>query len=696
MQGIPPVKDTDAEDVAWGLQTAEALWKRGERGDAIVWLRRAAQAAGDASDDDRALELARFAAELTDWINATAPGTLVVPGATQPPSVPGATSQAPAQAPSPSGSAPVPPPPADLFPPPVPADIFPPPVPAILQGTSNAPPAAPKVSKPPPVPKALSKPPVPSSPSFPPPEEARPKPPPASSPAPRPPEDSRPEPPPAPPPSQPTMQMAEPAFRDEQAAIEPEPRSASVPPADRVHAGMFNPWEEGSGVPSEPKVPAPQAAAVAGFAPEEDEVITSANLATLRQSAHPAATSARPEPPRAHSPSEPPMRAAPPVVPAPSPSSPKVAPKPPPLPPRARAASISPEAAPAAAAEVAAAPAVEAAAAEAPPRVTPPPPSPTQVTAPADRVTRVDRGELSAPEETPAAPAAPAAAAAAAVEDARAVEGPAVAIPGRPSDAPRDDAPAPAAEPPKDAAPALDLDGVDAFSDLPDDARAAFAAAAKVSKLAEADEVSHFALAYVLDGALDVAATMVDAPASRLAKGAVLRARGTTDEGVPMRLICVGAAAVVATWTDDAVDEAFRTCPWVEDDLRAAADKMLTLVGITIGPLGERLDASIREQIVGRLQMRPLAPGEIVVSKGGAVPLLLVGVGDIELVDGDTVKGTVGSGEFLFAGEVLGAGAAPLTARAGAGGALVLQGERQVAQELLVTCPPLLEVFAGM
>ena len=46
MAGIPPALDSDAEDVAWALQTAEALWKRNERVDAIVWLRRAAQSAG--------------------------------------------------------------------------------------------------------------------------------------------------------------------------------------------------------------------------------------------------------------------------------------------------------------------------------------------------------------------------------------------------------------------------------------------------------------------------------------------------------------------------------------------------------------------------------------------------------------------------------------------------------------------------
>jgi Mrp family chromosome partitioning ATPase len=74
MIAIPSGKDTDAEDVAWGLQTADALWKSGARTDAIVWLRRAAQAAGEAADDGRALEFARSAADLSDWMaNQPAP-----------------------------------------------------------------------------------------------------------------------------------------------------------------------------------------------------------------------------------------------------------------------------------------------------------------------------------------------------------------------------------------------------------------------------------------------------------------------------------------------------------------------------------------------------------------------------------------------------------------------------------------------
>ena len=47
MNGIPAAQDTDVEDVIWALETAEALWRRGERVDAIVWVRRAAQAAGN-------------------------------------------------------------------------------------------------------------------------------------------------------------------------------------------------------------------------------------------------------------------------------------------------------------------------------------------------------------------------------------------------------------------------------------------------------------------------------------------------------------------------------------------------------------------------------------------------------------------------------------------------------------------------
>ncbi len=481
MVEIPPATAMDAEDVAWGLQTAEALWRRGERRDAIVWLRRAAQAAGEATDDDRALELARAAADLTDWM-ATLPA--------------GPTSAWP-------------------------------------RSTSYTPPT-----------------------SHTPPQTTR---------------------------SAPPRTLPQASHIDERPENPSSPdHSPSVLPAEHVHAGMFNPWDKASS--SAPlAVPLSEAHRV-DESGDDDDVITSLRPqgigskvpASLRSGVPAAMASAV-------------------AVPAPK----RVPARPPPLPPRARVPTLLMPLEPA-------------------------PPLPLPVL------------------------------------------------------------------------PKLELGGVDAFSDLPDDARHGFASAATVCTLGEGEEVSGFALAYIVSGSVDVAATMVDSPAARLFAGAVLRARGTTTDGVPMRLIGVDKG-VVATWTDADVGDAFRACPWVEADLRTAADRLQVLVGVTIGPLGERLDASLRDQILQRLTMRTLAAGEIVVRTGEPIPgLLLVGVGQLELVDGDVVSGVVGSGQFLFAGEVLGAGAAPLTARAGSGGTLVLFGDRLIAQELLVTCPPLLEVFAGM
>jgi hypothetical protein len=245
--------------------------------------------------------------------------------------------------------------------------------------------------------------------------------------------------------------------------------------------------------------------------------------------------------------------------------------------------------------------------------------------------------------------------------------------------------------------PGFDLGGVEAFSDLPDDARAALAAAATIHDLATDEEVSQAALALVLEGEIDVSATIVDAPAERLGVGAVLRTRGTLEHVMALRLRAATPRARVATWDDAAVEAAFGTCPWVEDDLRSAGDRVQALVGATMGLLGERLDAALRTQVTSHLVVRALAEGEVFVEKGTPVPgLLVVGAGELEIANGDVVESALAPGDFLFATEVLSAGPAPATARAGKGGALVLVADRHAAQELLVTCPPLLEIFAGM
>ena len=62
---IPAARDDDPEDVSWALSTAATQWARGDRIEALKWLRRAAEAASEAEKDSRALELAKAAADLS-------------------------------------------------------------------------------------------------------------------------------------------------------------------------------------------------------------------------------------------------------------------------------------------------------------------------------------------------------------------------------------------------------------------------------------------------------------------------------------------------------------------------------------------------------------------------------------------------------------------------------------------------------
>ena len=238
---------------------------------------------------------------------------------------------------------------------------------------------------------------------------------------------------------------------------------------------------------------------------------------------------------------------------------------------------------------------------------------------------------------------------------------------------------------------------MEALADLPEDARDGFAKAATVQRLAREEEVAGFALALVLEGEVDLAATIVDASAVRLRAGQMVRAKGTIEHVTPVRLVGASEAARVATWDEPAVEAALHGCPWVEDELRAAGDRFQAEVGITLGALGERLDQSLRADLTHRLTLRALAEHEVYATRGKPLPgLLVVGAGELELVDeSDRVTGDpLRAGDFVFPTEVLRAAPAPHTVRAAKGGALVLFAERGVAQELLVTCPPLLEIIA--
>jgi hypothetical protein len=457
MRSIPPALATDTEDVTWALQTAEALWKRNERVDALVWLRRAAQAAGEAEHDDRALELAHDAAELTEWIatqrdhHENEPAEVDDTDVDEVDEVEDVSLQIPLE----------------------------------------------------------------SAPSF---RDA----------------------------------LDTPTAPDESGGRFTTD-TERVPSAAEKHAGMLDPWAEADARAQVRSSKAPSKRPhVSTRAPsfEPDEVVTSAppiNRAALPGPARPTPASGTP------------------------------------------------------------------------------------------RAKRMESG--------------------------------------------------------------VDLADIDGLSDLPDDARDDFARAAVVRELSNGEEISGFALAVILDGTVDLAATIVDATAQRLVVGGVVRSRGTINRAWPLRLVAASDTARVATWDDAAVADAFRTCPWVEDELCSAGDRLQALVGVTMGPLGERFDPMLRAQVANKLTVRALAEHEVFATKGDPIPgLLVVGAGELELLgENGTPDGTVlRAGDFLFPNEVLLAGSAPRTVRAGTGGSLVLFADRHLAQELLVTCPPLLEIFAGM
>jgi hypothetical protein len=111
---LPAPESDDPDDVVLALETAKALWGRGDPKEAIRWLRRAAEAAETAGNDMRSLTLARTAAELASQVQdeaqeaqaASAPPAARAPAPVATPPKPAAKAPAAAAAPRPEPAAP--------------------------------------------------------------------------------------------------------------------------------------------------------------------------------------------------------------------------------------------------------------------------------------------------------------------------------------------------------------------------------------------------------------------------------------------------------------------------------------------------------------------------------------------------------------------------------------------------------------
>jgi hypothetical protein len=248
-----------------------------------------------------------------------------------------------------------------------------------------------------------------------------------------------------------------------------------------------------------------------------------------------------------------------------------------------------------------------------------------------------------------------------------------------------------------DAVPLEELRG---FEDLPEEVLNELAASARIEKLDAGEEAGFFGAAVVTAGSVDILPAISDDSGAVAERGEVVFTRGSLPDSIALRVVAKMDGTRVAVWPVDVFEAAIAECPWVHDELRFIADHFIAVCGAALGPLGERLDTSLRTSVFKRLQVKALAPGEELLHAGANIPSLFVlGAGRLEVMAGgtasDPVERELVPGGFVFADCMMSAKPAPASVRAGPGGALVLHAPRGVAHELMMSVPPLLEALAS-
>jgi len=240
------------------------------------------------------------------------------------------------------------------------------------------------------------------------------------------------------------------------------------------------------------------------------------------------------------------------------------------------------------------------------------------------------------------------------------------------------------------------LDTVRGLQDLPEEALLELAKSATLETLNTEEELNGFAVALVLKGKVGIMPAIADVACAEAGVSEVVFTEGHLSDGIVLRVVASVDDTKVAYWDRAKLEAQMADCPWVADDLKSIADRFQALAGASMGSLGDRLDASLRGMVTDRCEVIRLGPGETLLERGQTVNgMYVVGAGHIELVGEGEATSTLNSGDFLFPAQIMAGGGAPHTARAGAGGALLLRAERMAAHELLVSVPPLLEILAS-
>jgi hypothetical protein len=238
--------------------------------------------------------------------------------------------------------------------------------------------------------------------------------------------------------------------------------------------------------------------------------------------------------------------------------------------------------------------------------------------------------------------------------------------------------------------------GCRGLEDLPPETQADLAARGRLETLAPEQEVSGFGLAIVARGDVLVMPTIAEAACGYAQRGEPVFSRGNLSEGVALRAVAMADGAEVAVFKSEDFEHMLETCPWVAEELRTVADRFQALAGAAMGPLGDRLDDNMRGMVTERCTVKLLGAGEVLLEQGKPVGgLQIVGGGRLELVRDGSIMGELVAGDLPFASDVLSHAPATATLRAGPGGALILEADRMTTHELLVSVPPLLELLAS-
>jgi hypothetical protein len=251
---------------------------------------------------------------------------------------------------------------------------------------------------------------------------------------------------------------------------------------------------------------------------------------------------------------------------------------------------------------------------------------------------------------------------------------------------------------PVDAPPSVDglaFESVETLADLPEEAQLELAGRGRLVALTSSEEfVLREGAALITRGQVHVTLPFSDVSGERVGSGAVVAARGSIEAG-PLRLIADAERTHLVTWSDEHLSQAMRDCPWVVDDLRQLADRLVAHASAGLGPLGERLDDALRAAVYERLQVRLLSPDESIAERGKPLKgLFVVAVGELNVGSGAEAT-RIGPGQFVFPGCVIGGEPAPHDVKASSKGNLVLFATRPVAHELMMSVPPLLEILAS-